>query len=58
MTVFEGLAPKPSMLCNVRNSRAIGLFSIVAAASAKLTAASRSPSALVIVALFSRSAEA
>jgi len=42
----------------VRSCIAPGLLAIVIAAEARLSAASRSPSALVIVARFSRSAEA
>jgi len=56
-TVFEADGPSPSMVCRVRNYMAPGLTVMVAAA-ARLSAARRSPSALVIVARFSRSAAA
>ena len=57
-TVLEAVGPRPSIVCNVRSCIAPGLSAIVLAARARLTAASLSPSALVIVARFSRSADA
>ena len=58
MTVLDGLEPSPSIVCNVRSWSVMGLSDIIFAASARFVAASLSPSALVMVARFSRSAEA
>lgn len=53
MTVLEGLLARPSIVCNVLNSKAMGFSAISFAALARFSAARRSPSALVIVARFS-----
>jgi len=57
-TVFDADGPSPSIVCNKRSCIAPGLAAIVAAASARAPAAKRSPSALMIVARFSRSDDA
>jgi hypothetical protein len=57
-TVFDADGPRPSMVCKVRSCMAPGLTAMVAAAAARFSAARRSPSALVMVARFSRSAAA
>lgn len=57
-TVFDAEGPSPSMVCRVRSCITPGLVFMVAAAAARFSAAMRSPSALVMVARFSRSAAA
>jgi len=57
-TVLDGVGPSPSIVCSVLNCMAPGDAAIVLAASARLKAAILSPSALVMVARFSLSAEA
>ncbi len=52
-TVFDALGPRPSMVCSVRSCMAPGLPPMIVAAAARFSAASLSPSALVMVARFS-----